>query len=410
MFNDVINLFFFQGELGLSNNINYKLFILLYLVFIYLFLCYWFTHLGVSKVFLTFIFLSSCVIVLSENLMAIFLGLEFQGFSILVLIGSNRDSLKNIESALKYFILGALFSGLYLLGLYFIYSTMLDLNLLSVSIFHNEIGINISIKLITLVVLFKLGAAPFYYWLVDVYESVSWPILGLLGSLPKISYLVVLYQLSDFNKPMLIISSLICIVVGVLGGFNQTKIKRLLAYSTINHTGLFLFILLLPNNINFSLLVFYYVIYTINFLGFIILLSRTKKNLDFLIDFMGLKLIQGVIGFGVLVLFLSLAGLPPLSGFFSKWFLILNLVNEGYIVLSYIVILSSILSIGYYLRLVKILYFQSGGDFEIWQNILIKESELSSKMWVSISLLLYFSMLFIINPSVFLLLLNYFIV
>lgn len=95
--------------------------------------------------------------------MAIFLGLEFQGFSILVLIGSNRDSLKNIESALKYFILGALFSGLYLLGLYFIYSTMLDLNLLSVSIFHNEIGINISIKLITLVVLFKLGAAPFYY-------------------------------------------------------------------------------------------------------------------------------------------------------------------------------------------------------------------------------------------------------
>nr|YP_010968432.1 NADH dehydrogenase subunit 2 [Monoserius pennarius]WNO18771.1 NADH dehydrogenase subunit 2 [Monoserius pennarius] len=409
-FNDIKILYFVSGKLGLSEVFLYKVFLILYLIVIYVFLLLWFLHLELSVIFLTFIFLSSCIIILSQNLILIYLGLEFQGFSILVLIGSNKNSLVSIESIMKYFVLGALSSGFYLLGLSLIYSSVLTLNLSDMLLLGEEVKVQIGMVLISLVVLFKLGAAPFYHWLIDVYESVSWPVLGLLGSLPKISYLVVLYELCFFNKYILLISSMVCIVIGVLGGFNQTKIKRLLGYSTLNHTGLLLLILLLPGIDSFSVFIFYYIIYTLNFLGFTIICEKLNKNSKYLIDFIGLKYINGVLSISVIVLFLSLAGLPPLSGFLSKWFLIVNLIINNYVVFSLIIIFTSVLTIGYYLRLIKMLYFQSKSDFINWERILMKDKEKPVFIWLILSLLVYMSSLFIINPEILFLVINYFII
>lgn len=362
-------------------------------------------------ILLTFIWFSSCLIILSENLILIFLGLEFQAFSLFVLIGSNKNSLKCIEGVLKYFILSAIFSGLYVLGLYFIYISSSSFYIREIFFFDNNNNVLLGLNLIILVLIFKLGSAPFYFWLVDVYESVSWSILGLLGTLPKISYLIVLYQLSIYNKFIIMFSSFFCILIGVLGGFNQSKTKRLLAYSSINHIGLLLFLLLINNNFNFEVFILYYVIYSFNFLGFTILSSLKENNLDYIIKYLSLKYNFGILSFSIIIIFLSLGGLPPLSGFFSKLFLIISFIENNYTFLTLIIITSSILTIAYYLRLIKIVYFQSKSDFDNWEEILIEKNTIKykSNYLILLSFFIYFSVSFIFNPDIFFLIIDLFV-
>lgn len=343
-------------------------------------------------------FLGSILIILSDNLITLYLGLELQTFSIFVLIAKNRLSIKSSEAGLKYFILGAISSGFYLLGVAMLFLSGYSLQLKELMILSYEYVSIISLIFISLSFCFKLSLFPLHFWIPDVYEGSSWDIVSLIATLPKISVICVLIQML-INSNMLLGFSIISIIVGTLGALNQSKIKRLLGYSGISHMGFIFVGYSILSKEGYIVSNLYLIIYMLIMISIFIIIINSNFNNKYIIELSGLKFISKVYAITFSLLVLSIAGIPPLAGFISKWFLLWISIEYQYNLASFIIILFSAIGAGYYLRIIKIIYFQQKSSYLLWSTILTKKTPKNDFNVLILGFLFFVCLFLIINFS-----------
>ncbi len=320
-----------------------------------------------------FAVLGMMVMVSAYSLLTIYLGLELLSLSLYAMVAMHRDSKSASEAAMKYFVLGALASGMLLYGISMLYgvSGAIDLGSLSAYISQEpDTGILLIFGLVFVIVgiAFKLGAVPFHMWVPDVYQGSPTSVTLFIGSAPKIAAFGMTIRLLvdgmsgllDSWQGMLMILSVLSMAAGNIIAISQTNIKRMLAYSTIAHIGFLLLGIVSGSQSGYAGSMFYvltYALMSMGAFGMIILLGRKGYEADTLDDFKGLATRSPWFAFVMLVLMFSMAGVPPLVGFWGKWFVVKEIVAMGHIWLAGFAVLFSVIGAYYYLRIVKLMYF-----------------------------------------------------
>src|SRR5258705_2462201 len=340
--------------------------------------------------------IGASLLISSSNLISMYLSIELQSFAVYILSTLYRNSESATNAGLKYFLLGSLASCFILLGSGLVYTftglTNLEsiYNLISVTeSLNNNItqGIALGFIFIFAGFLLKVAAAPLHNWAPDVYDESPTIVTIWLTIMPKISILIfileVFTQITSVSpilesldtvginaiKYLLLISSLLSLIIGTVVGLAQTKIKRLLAYSTISHIGFILLALAINSEQSIESLLFYIIQYTITNLNiFLIILAlsyiinnytnkdNTMKDIKYISEFKGLFFLNPLLSLSLAVCLFSMAGIPPLIGFFSKQFVLYSAVQEGYNFISIVAILASVVSASYYLKIIKVLH------------------------------------------------------
>nr|YP_001648421.1 NADH dehydrogenase subunit 2 [Cinachyrella kuekenthali]ABW83837.1 NADH dehydrogenase subunit 2 [Cinachyrella kuekenthali] len=339
--------------------------------------------------------LSSLLLVSSINWFSIYLAIELQTLTLFILVALKRDSAYSTEASLKYFVLGAVSSGLFLFGCVLLYGLT---GTTSVQEINSNLTADIGKILVTISLLFKLSVVPFHMWAPDVYEGSPTVVTALLATVPKIGVFSILVQVGPVTN-VVILCAVLSIVYGAVGALNQTKVKRLLAYSGIGHMGFILFGLGLGSFESIQAGLIYMIIYVImSICSFSILLSLNLTK-DFIIEVRELSRKTPVVAFTLAFIFLSTAGIPPLAGFLSKWLVLLSGVSSGYYLICSIIVVSSVIAGVYYVRVVQIIYFQVENSVLIWQRIFKKERamELSKSLLIGFT---FFIILFLmVSPN-----------
>ena len=352
-----------------------------------------------NSVLLLFVLVGSILLISCEHLLLIYLALELQTFSLFVLIAKNRNSMLSTEAGLKYFILGAISSGIFLLGVSIIYGISLSMSLKDIAFINQDNFILIVAQsLILIALLFKLTAVPFHMWAPDVYEGASTEIVALIATVPKISVLIVLMNL-NFPSDLLLLAAVFSMIFGTLGALNQNKIKRLIAYSGISHMGFILLGIALFNIYGQEASFVYLLIYLFMIIATfsIILISPMKNYL--IIELSGVIKNNKTVGLTWAILLLSIGGIPPLAGFISKWLLLWTSLNNAFYVGSLVGILCSMVAGAYYLRIVKIVYFQKTSNFIVWENLLNRDMIINESLALILGISIYMVLFLIINPN-----------
>lgn len=329
--------------------------------------------------------LGMLLLVSSKDLISLYLSIELISLSLYILAGIKREGQYSTEASIKYFLLGAVSSGLLLFGsalMYWLTGETSFIGLGTYIIFSPEekllaisevTSLTIAAMFIVVALLFKLAAAPFHMWAPDVYEGSPTIVTAYFAIVPKIATLGILYQLllnPFFNilsqlEPLLIICALLSVVVGSLGAINQTKIKRLLAYSAIGHMG-FMLIGLSTGALDGLFATFIYiVIYMItSFNTFAFVLSFTSSNsTSFISQLGGLSRLNPVLALTFTLGLFSMAGIPPLAGFFSKYLVLLSAFHQQLYFVAFIAIMFSVIASFYYIRLIRWMYFRNSSDY-----------------------------------------------
>lgn len=318
-----------------------------------------------------FLLLGVMVLISASNLITVYLGVELIALCSYALIALNRDSGRSAEAAMKYFVLGSLASGLLLYGMSLIYGVMNTLDLTVISeraLMGDSILMLLGLVFVVIGIAFKLGVVPFHMWLPDVYHGATAPIGMLIGSVPKIAGFAMAVRLlqdglGDYQaqwSQMLAVLSALSLIIGNVVAIAQTNIKRMLGYSTIGHMG-FLLMGLLPGTASgYSAAMFYAITYAImnaGAFGVIILLSRHDVEAENLEDFKGLSQRSPWFAFVMLMLMFSMAGVPVFVGFFAKWLVIQAAIEAGLVWLAILAVVTAVVGAFYYLRVVKLMYF-----------------------------------------------------
>jgi NADH-quinone oxidoreductase subunit N len=316
--------------------------------------------------------LGMMVMISAHHFLTLFLGLELMALSQYAMVALQRDSARATEAAMKYFVLGALSSGLLLYGMSMIYGATgsLELTRVAQSIEQgNARNILAVFGLVFVVagVAFKLGNAPFHMWIPDVYHGAATPTTIIIGGAPKIAAFAFVMRLlanglqgmvGDWQG-MLVILAIASMALGNIVAIAQGNLKRMLAYSTIAHMGFLVLGILAGTDNGYSSAMFYVIAYTIMTLGsfgMILLLSRAGFEAENVDDFRGLNQKSKWYAFVMLVLMFSLAGIPPTIGFFAKLSVLQAALDAGYTWLVVLAVLLSVIGAFYYLRIVKVMY------------------------------------------------------
>ena len=343
--------------------------------------------------------LSSLLLVSSLNWLSFYLAIELQALTLFILVAIKRDSAYSTEAGLKYFVLGALSSGLFLFGCVLLYGVTGEISIQGI---NSVITADAGKVLITVSLLFKLSIAPFHMWAPDVYEGAPTVITALLAIVPKVAVFSILVQIGAVAS-MVLGCATFSIIYGSVGALNQTKIKRLLAYSGIAHMGFTLLGGAIESFESIQAGLIYIIVYTImSICSFSIILSLNLRK-DLIIEFSGLSRDNSVIAFTLGLVFLSIAGIPPLTGFLSKWFVLLAGVSGGYYLIAIMVVISSVIGGVYYVRVVQIIYFPLGlGEYGtlIWQKILKKVKEIDFCKSLLIGLTFFIVLFIIMSPNI----------
>jgi NADH-quinone oxidoreductase subunit N len=348
---------------------------------------------------LLFSLLGMMVMVSANSFLTVFLGLELMSLCLYALVALNRDSAASTEAAMKYFILGALSSGLLLYGMSMIYGATGSLDLREVSAQLRQVlggsadaGAARSFLVFGLVfvvagIAFKVGVAPFHMWIPDVYHGAPTPVTIIIGSGPKLAAFAMairllvdgLHDLAQDWQQMLAVLALASMAIGNITAIAQTNLKRMLAYSTIAHMGFMLLGLMSGvvrgNALNaadaYSTALFYIIVYvlmTLASFGMIVFLSRPGFESDTLEDMRGLSKRSPWYAFLMMIIMFSLAGLPPTVGFYAKLAVFSAAVAAGYVWLAVVAVLLSLVGAFYYLRVVKLMYFDEPKDATLVQG------------------------------------------
>src|ERR1035437_8409846 len=335
---------------------------------------------GEFMVLALFALLGMNVMISANHFLALYLGLELLSLSLYAMVALQRDSAIATEAAMKYFILGALASGLLLYGMSMLYGATGSLELGEVSNAIQSGDANKPLLVFGLVftvsgLAFKLGVVPFHMWLPDVYHGAPTAMTMLIGSAPKlaafafVSRILVegLQPLVQHWSGMLIILAIALMALGNITAIAQTNLKRMFAYSTIAHMGFLLLGFISGDIEGYGSSMFCAVIYVLMSLGafgMIMLLSRVGFEADTLNDFKGLNQRSPWLAFLMLILMFSMAGVPPTVGFYAKFSVLNAVVQSGHIWLAVVAVLFSLIGAFYYLRIVKLMYFDAPESHE----------------------------------------------
>ena len=330
---------------------------------------------GEYFVLVLFAMLGVMVMISAASLLTIYLGVELLSLSLYGLVAFDRDNGVAAESAMKYFVLGAIASGMLLYGMSVIYGVTGTLELSQIanripSIGVHNIGLAFGLAFLVVGVAFKFGAVPFHMWVPDVYHGSPTAITLFIGSAPKIaSFALAMRLLVDGMsgmveqwRPMLIVLAVLSMAIGNVVAIAQTNIKRMLAYSTISHVGFILLGVLAGTVQGYQAAMFYtltYVLTAVGSFGVILLLSRQGFESDALDDFKGLAKKSPWFAAVMAMLIFSTAGVPPFVGFTAKLAVIQSIVGIGYTWLAGVAVFFSVIGAYYYIRVVKVMYFDA---------------------------------------------------
>ncbi len=311
----------------------------------------------------------------ANHLLTLYVGLELLALCLYSMIGMQRDSVRAAEAAMKYFVLGALASGILLYGMSLLYGLTGSLSLAELASASGELAPT-NLPLLTAVVLivagllFKLGVVPFHMWVPDVYDGSATSTTLFLSSVPKLAAFAIMLRLLAYGlgewvsawQDMLAIAAVLSISVGNIIAIAQTSIKRMLGYSTISHMGFLLLGFLGGTTHGYSASLSYVVIYTVITLGafgIILLLSKPQFESDTLNDLKGLNHSRPGLAFLMLIVMFSLAGVPPTAGFFAKLLVLQAALENGFLWSVVVAVVMAVVGAFYYLRVVKLMYFDS---------------------------------------------------
>jgi NADH-quinone oxidoreductase subunit N len=318
------------------------------------------------------------VMVSAGNLLTVYLGVELLSLSLYAMVAFDRDSSIAAESAMKYFVLGAISSGMLLYGFSIVYGVAGTLQIDELALALREVGashIGLILALVFIVagISFKFGAVPFHMWVPDVYHGAPTPVTLFIGAAPKLSSFVLAIRVLAEGldsmvaswQDMLIIISVLSMAIGNIVAIAQTNLKRMLAYSTISHVGFILLGILAGTNDGYRAALYYtfaYVIMSVGSFGMILLLARQGFEADQIDDFRGLNRKSPWFAAIMLMLMFSTAGVPPFIGFWAKLEVIAAVLNVGLAWLATLAVVFSVIGAFYYLRVVKVMYFDEPSD------------------------------------------------
>jgi NADH-quinone oxidoreductase subunit N len=344
--------------------------------------------------------LGMMVMISSNDLMVFYMGLELQSLALYVLATFNRDQLKSSEAGLKYFVLSALSSGLLLYGCSLIYgfSGSTNFNVISSQLNSNEYVLTFGIVFILVGLAFKISAVPFHMWAPDVYEGSPTSVTLFFTMVPKIAALTVFIRflyvpflnLIDQWQMIIIFLSIASMLFGAIAAIGQTNIKRLVAYSSIGHIGYTLAGLATGSNEGIQSSIIYisiYVIMNLALFSCLLMLKRNDQYYEDIDDLSGLSKNHPLLSLSLLVILFSLAGIPPLAGFFAKFYIFKAVIEQSMYFLAIVGLLSTVIAAFYYLRIIKIIYFDKekekyDEDHSLWLKF--------SLTFSTILILLYF--------------------
>jgi NADH-quinone oxidoreductase subunit N len=322
--------------------------------------------------------LGMMVMISAHNLLTIYLGLELLALSQYAMVALQRDSGVASEAAMKYFVLGALASGMLLYGMSMLYGATRSLDVGEIANFVSQgakdnMVLMFAVAFVMVGLAFKLGAAPFHMWIPDVYHGSPTAVTLYIGTAPKIAAFAMLMRLLVDGLGglhgqwlgMLLILAILSMAVGNVIAIAQTNLKRMLAYSTIAHIGFLLLGVLTGTSGGYAASMFYVIVYAIMSLGgfgMIILLSRAGFEADKLDDFKGLNGRSPWFAFMMAILMLSMAGIPPFLGFWAKFAVLESVVRSGLVWLAVVAVIFAIIGAYYYLRVIKLMYFDKAED------------------------------------------------
>jgi NADH-quinone oxidoreductase subunit N len=330
--------------------------------------------------------LGMMIMISAASFVTMYLGLELMSLSLYGLVAIDRDNTRCTEAAMKYFVLGALASGLLLYGMSMVYGATgsLELGGIAQALYHGQsdkLVLVFGLVFIVAGVAFKLGLVPFHMWIPDVYHGAPTAITMFIGSAPKLAAYAMALRLlvygllalaADWQK-MLMVLAVLSIGLGNLAAIAQTNIKRMLAYSTIAQMG-FVVLGMMTGVVNgdnsdaaasYSAAMYYtitYVLTTVGSFGLIMMLARAGHEAETIADFKGLGKRSPWFAVVMTILMFSLAGVPPMVGFMAKWAVLQAVVNAGMVWLSVVAVLFSLVGAFYYLRIVKTIWFDEAAD------------------------------------------------
>ncbi len=343
--------------------------------------------------------LGMMIMISSNDLIVFYMGLELQSLALYVLASFNRDQIQSSEAGLKYFVLSALSSGLLLYGCSLIYgftgSTNFDV--IANQLNSNEYSLTFGIVFILVGLAFKISAVPFHMWAPDVYEGSPTSVTLFFTMVPKIAALSVFIRflyvpflnLIDQWQMIIVFLSIASMLFGAIAAIGQTNLKRLIAYSSISHVGYALAGLATGTNDGIQNSVIYITIYILMNLGFfscLLMMKRDKEYYEDIEDLSGLSKNHPILSLSLLIILFSLAGIPPLAGFFAKFYIFKSVLEQSMYFLAIVGLLSTVVAAFYYLRLIKIMYFDKekekyDSDHSLWLRFSLMASTLLILMY-----------------------------
>ncbi len=325
-----------------------------------------------------FAVLGMSVLISAHSYLTVYLGLELLSLSLYAMVAFNRDSSASAEAAMKYFVLGAIASGMLLYGMSMIYGVTGTINIADVashigSMEESSIVLTFGVVFLIVGIAFKLGAVPFHMWIPDVYQGAPTSVTLFIGSAPKIAAFAMMMRLLVDSaeglhvhwQDMLVILAALSIIIGNVVAIAQTNIKRMLGYSTIAHVGFLILGILAGTDEGYAASMFYAIVYAITTaagFGMVILLSRAGYEAENIADFKGLNKRSPWFAFMVLMIMMSMAGVPPFVGFWAKLSVLQAAVNVELVWLAVLAVLLSVVGAFYYLRIVKYTYFDDADE------------------------------------------------
>jgi NADH-quinone oxidoreductase subunit N len=323
--------------------------------------------------------LGMMLIISANDMMALYLGFELQSLALYVIAAINRESLRSTEAGLKYFVLGALSSGMMLYGISLVYGYTGNTGFAEIAAAltggERQLGLVFGLVFVLAGLAFKISAVPFHMWTPDVYEGAPTPVTAFFAAAPKMAAMALMVRVTmDAFGPIardwqqiIVFISIASMALGSFAAIGQRNIKRLMAYSSIGHVGFALVGLAANSPTGVRGVALYMLIYLVMTLGtfaFILAMRRREGNVEQIEDLAGLSATNPMMATILTILMFSLAGIPPMAGFWAKWYVFIAAIQAGLVGLAVVGVVTSVIGAYYYLRIIKIMWFdESVGGF-----------------------------------------------